>query len=83
MSSNKEKIIRLYVGELPLIKNIIERLGLREIFTKYIKPHKNEKIPAVVRMRVKDIQVTKLAGRRMQNHDRKLYPERIFYGLRQ
>ena len=47
MSSNKEKIIRLYVGELPLIKNIIERLGLREIFTKYIKPHKNEKIPAV------------------------------------
>jgi hypothetical protein len=47
MSSDKEKIIRLYVGELPLIKNIIERLGLREIFAKYIKPHRNEKIPAV------------------------------------
>ena len=47
MSSNKEKIIRLYVGELPLIKNIIERLGLKEIFAKYIKPHRNEKIPAV------------------------------------
>jgi len=46
MSSNKEKIIRLYLGELPLIKNIIEQLGLREIFAKYIKPHKNEKIPA-------------------------------------
>jgi hypothetical protein len=28
MSSNKEKIVRLYVGELPLIKNVIERLGL-------------------------------------------------------
>ena len=46
-SAGKEKIIRFYVGELPLIKNILERLGLREIFTKYIKPHKNEKIPAV------------------------------------
>ena len=47
MSSPNEKIIRLYVGELPLIKNIIERLGLKEIFAKYIKGHKNEKIPAV------------------------------------
>ena len=47
MSSDKEKIVRLYVGELPLIKNIIERLGLKEIFAKYIRPHKNEKIPAV------------------------------------
>ena len=47
MSSNKEKMVRLYVGELPLIRNIIERLGLKDIFAKYIKPHKNEKIPAV------------------------------------
>lgn len=47
MSRNKEKIVRLYVGELSLIKNIIERLGLKQIFAKYIKAHKNEKIPAV------------------------------------
>jgi hypothetical protein len=47
MSSPKEKITRLYVGELPLIKNFVERLGLKEIFAKYIKSHKNEKIPAV------------------------------------
>lgn len=47
MSRAKEKIVRRYVGELPLIKKIIERLGLKEIFLKYIKPHKNEKIPAV------------------------------------
>ena len=47
MSSPKEKITRLYVGELPLIKSIIERLGLREIFAQYIKRHKNEKIPAL------------------------------------
>lgn len=47
MSRRNEKITRLYVGELPLIKNVIERLGLKEIFAKYIKTHKNEKIPAV------------------------------------
>ena len=47
MSSPKEKIVRLYVGEFPLIKHITKRLGLKEIFLKYIKPHKNEKIPAV------------------------------------
>jgi transposase len=47
MSSPKEKITRFYVGELPLIKSIIERLGLREIFAQYIKRHKNEKIPAL------------------------------------
>lgn len=35
------------MGELPLIKSIIERLGLREIFAQYIKRHKNEKIPAL------------------------------------
>ena len=47
MSRHNEKITRLYVGELPLIKNVIERLGLKEIFAKYIKTHKKEKIPAV------------------------------------
>ena len=47
MSRPNEKTTRLYVGELPLIKNVIERLGLKEIFAKYIKTHKNEKIPAV------------------------------------
>ncbi len=47
MSRNKEKIRRLYVGEMPLIRKIIEQLHLQEIFTKYIKPHKKESIPAV------------------------------------
>lgn len=47
MSSPKEKITRLYVGELPLIKSIIERLGLREIFAQYIKRHGNEKVLAL------------------------------------
>jgi len=48
--------------------------------SKHIESAENQ--PAGVRMRVKDIQVTKLAGRRMPSHDRKLYPERIFSGLR-
>ncbi len=47
ISSAKEKIDRYYVGELPLIRNIINRLGLKKIFSKHIKRHGNEKIPAV------------------------------------
>ncbi len=41
-----------------------------------------ENQPAGVRKGAKDIQVAKLVGRKMQNHDRKLYPKRIFSGLR-
>ncbi|MCP4986606.1 MAG: hypothetical protein GY928_11290 [Colwellia sp.] len=50
---DKEKIARIYVGELPLIKKIIEQLGLKDIFLKYIKPHKNEKIPGKTRSGLK------------------------------
>ena len=35
------------MGEMPLIRKIIEQLHLQEILTKYIKPHKKESIPAV------------------------------------
>lgn len=47
MSRDNEKIKRFYVGEMPLIKKIIEQLHVKEIFAKYIKPHKKETIPAV------------------------------------
>jgi len=47
MSSEKEKIFRLYVGELPLIRNVTLRLGLKQILSKHIKSHGNEHIPTV------------------------------------
>lgn len=47
MSSAKDKIFRFYVGEIPLIRKVIEQLNIRDILLKYIKPHKNERIPAV------------------------------------
>jgi len=47
MSSKKERIIRAYVGELPFIRNVSRRLGLKQMLSKHIKPHGNEHIPAV------------------------------------
>ncbi len=48
MSSIKqEKIIRKRVGEIPILQTIADRLKFKEILTRYIKPHKNEKISAV------------------------------------
>lgn len=48
--------------------------------SKHIESAENQ--TAGVLMIAKGIQVTKLAGRRRPSHDRKLYPERIFPGLR-
>jgi transposase len=42
-----EKLIKMRVGGLPIIRSIMEKMKLKEILTKYIKPHKNEGIPAV------------------------------------
>ena len=47
MSSPEEKIIRSYVGELPLIKHVADNLGIKPIFSKHISSHGNEKIPSV------------------------------------
>jgi len=46
MSTKKEKLIRSYVGELPIIRHIVNQLGLREILSRHIKSHANETIPA-------------------------------------
>ncbi len=47
MSRDHDTITRLQVGEIPLIRKVIEQLHLKDIFLKYIKPHKKETIPAV------------------------------------
>lgn len=47
MSNKKDKLIRSYVGELPIIRHIVDRLGLKEKLSKHIKAHGNERIPAV------------------------------------
>ena len=46
--SNPEnkKLSRLRVGGLPLIRSIAERMGLREILSRYIHSHGNETVPA-------------------------------------
>jgi len=46
MSRDHDTISRLRVGEMPLIRKVIEQLHLKDIFLKYIKPHKKETIPA-------------------------------------
>ena len=47
MSRDYDTITRLQVGEMPLIRKVIEQLHLKDILLKYIKPHKKESIPAV------------------------------------
>ncbi len=47
MSRVHDTITRLQVGEMPLIRKVIEQLHLKDIFLKYIKPHKKETIPSV------------------------------------
>jgi len=42
-----EKLLRKRIGEIPLLLSITQRLGLRELLMRYIKPHGNEKVPAV------------------------------------
>ena len=39
-----KKIIRQYVGEIPILQNIAHRIGIREIFLNHISSHGNEKI---------------------------------------
>ncbi len=41
-----QKIIRQYVGEIPILQNIASRLGIKEILSRYLLSHSNEKIPA-------------------------------------
>ena len=48
MSSTKlKKITRQYVGEIPIIQNIAEQMGIREIFSNQIISHGNEKVHSV------------------------------------
>jgi len=46
-SKNQQKLVRKRVGEIPLLKAAEQKLGFREILSKYIKPHGNEIFPAV------------------------------------
>lgn len=46
-SKHHDRIIRKRVGELPLLRTITQRLGFRDILTRYIKSHGNEKFPVV------------------------------------
>ncbi|MEA1877634.1 MAG: IS1634 family transposase [Bacteroidota bacterium] len=46
-SSNSKKLKRFCAGGLPIVRTVIERLGLKKILSKYIPSHDNETIPAV------------------------------------
>ncbi|HET54891.1 MAG TPA: IS1634 family transposase [Ignavibacteria bacterium] len=43
-SKNLKKIIRQYVGEIPILQNIANRLGIIEILSQHIPLHGNEKV---------------------------------------
>lgn len=43
-SKNSEKIIRQYVGEIPILQNIANRLDIKEIISRHIPLHGNEKV---------------------------------------
>lgn len=45
MSRENKKIVRQYVGEIPLLKSIIKKIGFEEILTERIGTHGNEKVP--------------------------------------
>jgi transposase len=48
MKENKKKKLKKHIrGAIPLIQKIAKRMKLREILTRYIQPHGNEKIYAV------------------------------------
>lgn len=47
MSSANSNLTRLHVGGLPLIREIADRMNLREIMYRHIDSHGNETIPAV------------------------------------
>lgn len=43
----EEKLIRKRIAEMPLLQAVERRLGLKNILSRYLKPHGNEIIPAV------------------------------------
>ena len=43
----KRKLKRFQTGALPLIHDVVERIGLREILYNHIRCHGNEDVPAV------------------------------------
>lgn len=48
MSSIKsQKIIRQYVGEIPILQNTVQRLDIKTILATYIRSHGNEKVNAI------------------------------------
>ena len=46
-STNSQKIARHYVGEIPILQHIAQRLGIKEILAHHIRSHGNEKVDAV------------------------------------
>ena len=44
---DQQQIRRSRVGEIPLLQAVAKRLGFREVLSRYIRPHGNERIPAV------------------------------------
>jgi len=48
MSSKiSQKIIRQYVGEIPILRHIAQRLGIKDILSHYIPLHSNEKVSSL------------------------------------
>lgn len=47
LSANSKKIIRQYVGEIPILQNIVHQLGIKNILGRYISTHSNEKVNAI------------------------------------
>lgn len=47
MSRENERIERFYLGEMPLIKKLVEQMGWKEIFSRHLKAHGNERVPPV------------------------------------
>jgi hypothetical protein len=43
-SKNSQKIIRQYIGEIPILQNIANRLGIKQILSHYIPWYGNEKV---------------------------------------
>lgn len=46
-AEHTQKLHRYRVGELPLLQHVVQRLGIKERLGHYLRPHGNEKIPAV------------------------------------
>ena len=44
---NSKKIVRHYVGEIPILQNMVQRLGIKNVLANHIRSHGNEKVNAV------------------------------------